>query len=72
MKYRFNNNLLVINESFIYARKHIQKCDINNHELNIRNGNWHDRFDLPSGGVEDHKFIAKLKQDIEAWLNNEA
>ena len=72
MKYRFNKNLLVINESSFFARQHVTKVIVTDFDLYIHNGGSFDWFSFTGNSMVDHKFIAELKQDIEAWLNNEA
>ena len=72
MKYRFNKNLLVINESSFFARQHITKVIVTDFDLYIYNKDAHDWFSFTGNAMVDRKFIAELKQDIEAWLNNEA
>ena len=73
MKYRFNKNLLAINESSFFARSHVTKITVNDCELIVYNGDRSDWFTIRHDNYDErHKFIAKLKQELEAWLNNEA
>ncbi len=71
MTYRFNKDVLVINEEAFFVRQYVQKIEINSVDVVVRNGGWSDRFSLPIGGYDDLKFKEKLKQDIEAWVNKE-
>ncbi len=71
MTYRINKNVLVINESSFFARRKITKAIVTDYDLYIHNGDVYDWFSFTGNGTVDQKFIAKLKQELEAWLNGD-
>jgi hypothetical protein len=71
MTYRFNKELLVINETCIFVRKYVQKVEINGVEMIVSGAGYVNFFSLPIAEDDGAKYKADLKQDIEAWLNGE-